>query len=112
MNTKPKAKGASALPLNKILSGDCIDVTLRNKLVNEQAYTMVGTEKKKVYYSDGNPVFADLSKSNALLVGAGETIELVARHLIEAGVSRIVIANRTLDKANIRTLERSCRLRG
>ncbi len=44
-------------------------------------------------------IFADLSQSNALLVGAGETIELVARHLIEAGVSKIVIANRTLGRA-------------
>jgi hypothetical protein len=44
-------------------AGDCIDVTLRNKLVNEQAYTMVGGVKKKVYYSDGSPVFADLGKN-------------------------------------------------
>jgi glutamyl-tRNA reductase len=46
-----------------------------------------------------NTAKADLSQSNALLVGAGETIELVARHLIDAGVSRIVIANRTLGRA-------------
>jgi glutamyl-tRNA reductase len=44
-------------------------------------------------------IFTDLSKSNALLVGAGETVELVARHLVDAGVSRIVIANRTLGRA-------------
>ena len=44
-------------------------------------------------------IFTDLGDCNALLVGAGETIELVARHLIEAGVSRIVIANRTLGRA-------------
>ena len=44
-------------------------------------------------------IFSDLSSSSALLVGAGETIELVARHLIEAGVSKIVIANRTLGRA-------------
>ena len=44
-------------------------------------------------------IFTDLGDCNALLVGAGETIELVARHLIEAGVSDIVIANRTLGRA-------------
>jgi glutamyl-tRNA reductase len=33
------------------------------------------------------------------LVGAGETIELVARHLVDAGVRGIVIANRTLGRA-------------
>ncbi|MEO0436987.1 MAG: glutamyl-tRNA reductase [Pseudomonadota bacterium] len=44
-------------------------------------------------------IFADLSTCKALLVGAGETIELVTRHLIEAGVNEIVIANRTLERA-------------
>jgi glutamyl-tRNA reductase len=44
-------------------------------------------------------IFTNLGDCNALLVGAGETIELVARHLIEAGVSNIVIANRTLGRA-------------
>jgi glutamyl-tRNA reductase len=34
-----------------------------------------------------------------LLIGAGETIELVARHLTEKGVSDIVVANRTLGRA-------------
>ncbi len=44
-------------------------------------------------------VFSDLAKCTALLVGAGETIELVAKHLREKGVRRIVIANRTLQRA-------------
>ena len=44
-------------------------------------------------------IFSDLNKCSALLVGAGETIELVARHLIEPGVRGIVIANRTLGRA-------------
>ncbi|MEM9313382.1 MAG: glutamyl-tRNA reductase [Pseudomonadota bacterium] len=44
-------------------------------------------------------IFTNLNDCNALLVGAGETVELVARHLIEAGVSNIVIANRTLGRA-------------
>ncbi len=44
-------------------------------------------------------IFSDFSHTSALLVGAGETIELVARHLVEAGVKNIVIANRTLGRA-------------
>lgn len=44
-------------------------------------------------------IFADLKGASALLVGAGKTIELVARHLREQGVSRIIVANRTLDRA-------------
>jgi glutamyl-tRNA reductase len=44
-------------------------------------------------------IFTDLSKSTALLIGAGETIELAARHLFDNGIGRIVIANRTIEKA-------------
>lgn len=44
-------------------------------------------------------IFTDLSHSQALLVGAGETITLVARHLFEQGVKKIVVANRTLERA-------------
>ena len=44
-------------------------------------------------------IFADLSRSTALLVGAGETIALVARHLHEQGVSKLIVANRPLERA-------------
>lgn len=44
-------------------------------------------------------IFADLSKQTALLIGAGETIELVAQHLHENQIGRIVIANRTVIRA-------------
>jgi glutamyl-tRNA reductase len=40
-----------------------------------------------------------LSEQTALLVGAGETIELVARHLRDAGVKELIVANRTLARA-------------
>lgn len=44
-------------------------------------------------------IFADLGKQTALLIGAGETIQLAARHLKSAGIGKILIANRTLDRA-------------
>lgn len=44
--------------------------------------------------------FGDLSQQTALLIGAGETIELVARHLHESKVGRIIIANRTFSRAH------------
>ena len=43
--------------------------------------------------------FARLDESTVLLVGAGDTIELAARHLSEARVRRLLIANRTLSHA-------------
>ncbi|MCH1918598.1 glutamyl-tRNA reductase [Shewanella sp. A3A] len=44
-------------------------------------------------------IFSALSNTKVLLIGAGETIELVARHLKENGVASMVVANRTLSRA-------------
>jgi glutamyl-tRNA reductase len=44
--------------------------------------------------------FGDFSEQSALLIGAGETIELVARHLSEHRIGKLVIANRTLERAH------------
>jgi glutamyl-tRNA reductase len=43
--------------------------------------------------------FARLADSTVLLVGAGETIELAARHLSDGKVRRLLVANRTLAHA-------------
>jgi glutamyl-tRNA reductase len=45
-------------------------------------------------------IFSDLSKQTALLIGAGETIELAARHLHQSGIGRILVANRTVERAH------------
>ena len=45
-------------------------------------------------------IFDDLSRQTALLIGAGETIELTARHLHQQGIGRIIVANRTFDRAH------------
>ena len=44
-------------------------------------------------------IFDKLSDQCAVLIGAGETIELTARHLKQQGIGRIIIANRTQAKA-------------
>jgi len=46
-------------------------------------------------------IFSDLSEHTAMLIGAGETIELVARHLSEQNVSKIIVANRTVERAEV-----------
>ena len=40
-------------------------------------------------------IFGDLGKFTALMVGAGETMELASRHLKSTGLQRLIIANRT-----------------
>ncbi|MGG7446707.1 glutamyl-tRNA reductase [Kosakonia oryzendophytica] len=44
-------------------------------------------------------IFESLASVTVLLVGAGETIELVARHLREHKVQKMIIANRTRERA-------------
>ena len=64
--------------------------------------TAIGENPVSVAYaavSLSTRIFADLRQTSALLIGAGETIELVARHLQERGVTRLVVANRTLGRA-------------
>ncbi|RDY65881.1 glutamyl-tRNA reductase [Lysobacter soli] len=43
--------------------------------------------------------FARLEDSTVLMIGAGETIELAARHLVQARAKRLLVANRTLAHA-------------
>src|SRR5690606_10821448 len=61
--------------------------------------TRIGENPVSVAYAAvhlAQRIFADLSRTSTLLIGAGETIELVARHLKEAGVERVIGANRPL----------------
>jgi glutamyl-tRNA reductase len=44
-------------------------------------------------------IFGNLDEQTTLLIGAGETIELAARHLAEHGIGKMIIANRTLERA-------------
>ena len=44
-------------------------------------------------------VFASFENRTALLVGAGETVALAARHLYADGLRRMIIANRSVDRA-------------
>ncbi len=47
----------------------------------------------------GKKIFESLKGCTVLLIGAGEMAELSARHLVNAGVSRVIIANRTEESA-------------
>eukprot|EP00163_Fabomonas_tropica_P023215 TRINITY_DN4050_c0_g5_i1.p1 TRINITY_DN4050_c0_g5~~TRINITY_DN4050_c0_g5_i1.p1 ORF type:complete len:430 (+),score=64.54 TRINITY_DN4050_c0_g5_i1:790-2079(+) len=64
--------------------------------------TAIGENPVSVAYaavSMAHHIFADMSRNKALLIGAGKTIELVARHLADAGVRDFIVANRTLERA-------------
>ncbi len=44
-------------------------------------------------------IFDKLSERTALLIGAGDMIELTARHLKEQGIKHVIVANRTIERA-------------
>ena len=46
-----------------------------------------------------NKIFSDLNERTVMLLGAGEMAELAIEHLISHGVKKIVVANRTFEKA-------------
>ena len=65
--------------------------------------TAIGTSPVSVAFaavSLARQIFTDLKDQTALLIGAGETIELAARHLRQQGVGRIIVANRTVERAH------------
>ena len=44
-------------------------------------------------------LFGNLTDHTVLILGAGETSELTARHLVANGVSTVIVANRTFERA-------------
>ena len=64
--------------------------------------TDIGASPVSVAYAAvtlAHRIFGELEARTALLVGAGETVELCARHLASGRIGRMVIANRTVEHA-------------
>lgn len=66
--------------------------------------TQIGESAVSVAYAAvtlAKRIFDDFSQVSTLLIGAGETIELAARHLARQGVCDIKVANRTVERAQL-----------
>lgn len=64
--------------------------------------TEIGSSAVSVAYaavSLSKHIFDDLANAKALFIGAGETIELAARHLYNLGSRDFIVANRTFERA-------------
>ena len=64
--------------------------------------TAIGASPVSVAYaatSLAQQIFGDLQSLQALLIGAGETIELAGRHLHAAGLQHLTVANRNVERA-------------
>ncbi len=64
--------------------------------------TEIGSSPVSVAFAAVNlskQIFGDFTELTALMIGAGETIELAARHLHANKIKHIIIANRSVDRA-------------
>jgi len=65
--------------------------------------TAIGSSPVSVAFAAVNlakQIFSNFSEHTTLLIGAGETIELAARHLHKDGIGNIIVANRTVERAH------------
>lgn len=65
--------------------------------------TEIGSSPVSVAYAAvnlANQFFSGFSQHTALLIGAGVTMELVAKHLYSKGIGRLFVANRNFDRAH------------
>lgn len=90
------AQGATGKQINKLMQ---YAFAIAKQVRTE---TAIGANPVSVAYAAvrlARQVHGDLRERRALLVGAGDTIELVAQHLVRQGLGGLVIANRTLARA-------------
>lgn len=67
-----------------------------------RSQTDIGSSPVSVAYAGvslARRIFSDFDGTTALLIGAGDTVELTARHLAETGLRRMTFANRSIERA-------------
>ena len=65
--------------------------------------TRIGDHPVSVAYTTvmlAKQIFGDLNSKTVILVGAGEMVELCGRHLHDKGLKSLIIANRSIERAN------------
>lgn len=93
---KAKEAGSVALTIDRLFQ------TIFSVAKKIRTETEIGAAAVSVAFaavSMAKHIFSSLSETKVLLIGAGETIELVARHLKDNGVDAMTVANRTLQRA-------------
>ncbi len=91
-----RSAGALKTPLDRLFQ-QCFAVAKRVR-----TDTRIGAHPVSVAYASvrlAQQVFAELDQATVMLIGAGETIELAARHLRDARAQRLLMVNRTLEHA-------------
>jgi glutamyl-tRNA reductase len=92
---------AEDLSFTGVLSKRIFDAAIRTgkRAINE---TLISEGAVTVSYAAVQlieKIFSNLSKKSALVIGAGETGEIAAKHLYDRGIGRLSITNRTIARA-------------
>ncbi|NKF49598.1 glutamyl-tRNA reductase [Shewanella sp. WXL01] len=93
---KAKEAGTTAVTIDRLFQNT---FSVAKKVRTE---TDIGAAAVSVAFaavSMAKHIFSSLKTTKVLLIGAGETIELVAKHLKDQEVNSIVVANRTVERA-------------
>ena len=88
--------GCSGFVLNKLLHKS---FSVAKRVRTE---TRIGASAVSISYAAvelARKIFGDLAGKKVMLVGAGEMAELAAEHLVGQGVTEVIVANRTLQRA-------------
>jgi glutamyl-tRNA reductase len=88
--------GACGLTLNRLLHSA---VLVGRRVRNETALGAGAVSVASAAAELAGKIFEDLSARSVLLIGVGAMGTLTARHMVERGVKKLTIANRTFSKA-------------
>jgi glutamyl-tRNA reductase len=88
--------GACGLTLNRLLQSA---VLVGRRVRNETGLGAGAVSVASAAAELAGKIFEDLSARSVLLIGVGEMGTLTARHMVERGVKKLTIANRTFSKA-------------
>jgi glutamyl-tRNA reductase len=89
-------KGAARVIVNRLLHKS---FSVAKRVRTETAIASSAVSISFAAVELARKIFGDLAGKTAMLIGAGEMAELAATHLLTNGISRLLIANRTLARA-------------
>jgi glutamyl-tRNA reductase len=100
-----QAKRAYMFALEEGLTGKVLNNLFQRAFgvaKNVRASSAIGERKvsiASVAVEFGQKIFSDFSDKSVMIIGAGEMGELTLKHLVDKGVSAVIVANRTYEKA-------------
>ncbi|WP_341281730.1 glutamyl-tRNA reductase [Paenibacillus sp. FSL H8-0537] len=100
-----QVKDAFALAQQQKATGTLFNTLFKQAITmakRAHSETTIGESAVSVSYAAvelGKRIFGQFSKKTVMLIGAGETGELTAKHLYANGADRVIVVNRTYERA-------------